>query len=240
MNIRELAEAIHTVRVNDSYWPRADQVAGVVEKLGNGSFGCAYLLPDGRVLKVGEGIDATCVWINEAAKHFQQHGQPGRCMPVVWEYETALHTEVKRQRVHKSGCGWVRMPDGSLYEMPDEFEYQEYTYSKAWWYAVMEKVDAMGEGYFDGEQMNSDDDEFICAWGRERGITNTDIAPKNWGRAADGRAVCFDPFYHEPPADTLKAMRTVHTGHTGPRSYTATPMETPHQAKPRAMDVSPA
>lgn len=212
MNIRELAQTIHAHRITHLGWPRPDEVAGVVEKLGNGSFGCAYLLPDGRVLKVGEGVDATCVWINEAAKHFAEHSRPGRAMPVVWEFDTELYPVKSTNKVLVSPGGWVRLPDGALQPIAAQWEDREHVESRAWWYAVMEKVEP-------DIAVSWHDAQYIEQWGRERGISSTDVYAKNCGRAADGRIVCFDPFYYQPPVAALTAMRTVSTGYTGYKAY---------------------
>lgn len=219
MNIRELAQAIHMHHRENYCWPSVDHVDGVVEVLGNGSFGCAYLLPDGRVLKVGEGIDATCIWINEAAKHFAMYDAPGRCMPVVWEFDTELYPAPEKLRVMVSPDGWARMPDGGLVAIEAVYEEREHITHKAWWYAVMEKVEAY-------VCLDRGDVSYIEDWGLDRGILNTDIYAKNCGKAADGRLVCFDPFYYQPPDATLRNMCTVRTGYTGPKAYKATASET--------------
>ena len=215
MNIAELAQTINAHYKSSGYWPEPDDVAGVVERLGNGSFGCAYLLPDGRVLKVAEGLDATCVWISAAAQHFAMHGYPGRSMPVVWEFSTM----VTGQSVHKRELvrheSWVRMPDGSLVKTPNEYRNVEFTYQNVWWYAVMEKVEAHCD-------VDYTEERYIREWGRDRGIVHTDVYSKNCGTAKDGRFVCFDPFYNEPEGKALESIRDSATPYSGYKDYSHT------------------
>ena len=200
MTFDELAKAVHDYEAMYHGWPLPGQIPGVVERLGAGSFGVAYLLEDGRVLKVALGLDATCSWISAAAQQCINHGRPGRAQPFVWEFRTCVREHTVRRRELARHQSWSRMPDGSILREPAEYKLAPVVYQKAWWFAVLEKVDAYCE-------VDVAEENYIVQWGRERGIISDDVYSKNCGIAEDGRFVCFDPFFNEPTDAGLSVLR---------------------------------
>lgn len=200
MTFDELAKAIRDYEAEHRCWPLPDQIPGVVERLGYGSFGVAYLLEDGRVLKVALGLDATCSWISAAAQQCINHGRPGRAQPFVWEFRTGTRLHSAQRRVLERHESWERMPDGSLIRHPMAYRPVTIEYQKAWWFAVMEKVAAYCT-------VDPIEEEYIVQWGRDRGITSDDVYSRNCGTAEDGRFVCFDPFFHDPSDAGLSVLR---------------------------------
>jgi hypothetical protein len=60
--------------------------------LGGGIMGTAYLLPDGRVLKIARKFDGTSDWIEANASEFKLKGKPLDYGPKVWHFEADYET----------------------------------------------------------------------------------------------------------------------------------------------------
>lgn len=187
-------------------WPTEVQGAHL---LGAGCYGAAYELPDGRVLKLGKGIDGTSVWISEAAKHFAATGKPMRHAPKVWAFDTIEYAEKTAKQVfitaEPSREAYVcRCISGHGYcELPSKWIRVADTTQVGWW-AVMEKVESERKraeaAYEDWGYLPAVIRHQVMRWAEDRRnqfgeYLNDDMHGGNWGRSVETRRiVVFDPF----------------------------------------------
>lgn len=165
--------------------------------LGAGCYGAAFLMQDGRVLKIGKSIDGTSRWIFDgtsrwicdAAKHMRDTGKPGDCMPEVylyglqqWDQPSARGFGKDRYYVKTLGTAWFAIMERvtvACTKWPDEIEDAFYAakhkceQAAARW-AVFHNIDA--------------------GW---------DVHSGNFGHTRKGRVVVFDPFCHSEDVSTL-------------------------------------
>lgn len=179
-----------------------DDHAGL-RKLGSGAYGTAFLLPDGRVLKLSMAMDGTALWISEAAQHFALTGHPAEFAPKVWAFDTMKFMRKKAELLGFDEDGntvprklWRY--DTTLrncYTAPVECEV---------WYAVMEFVTPADDEETEDEYLADLADQMLnhaVAWMAARsahesewGGISEDLHAGNWGYTEDGRMVMFDPF----------------------------------------------
>lgn len=181
----ELATAIHHntyVRDNSG-----------AKYLGDGCFGSAYLLPCGRVLKVGDTVDGTALWLEHAARMFTATGRAPLYAPEVYEFGT-------------TSCG------GYWCVMEFVTTAMASTRGYLWDCAAPGRMQAHLEAWGDS-----------IGLARHVGSYNyPDMHGNNWGHTKSGRSVTFDPFAGEqqhglrevPPIPPKMRHRIVR--HAGP------------------------
>lgn len=191
--------------LSDARW----QAPYGVTLLGEGYFGAAFELPDGRVLKVGASVDGTSAWISAAAQHFAKNGKPMRHAPIVWAFGESAFLKKTDRLVHihlSSGYDRIHTPhDGQWYSAPTKWIYGEPETVVGWW-AIMEKVEtAYSRDYDEDADMEYPALDWrirdeVYAWKVRAGLDcEDDMHSKNWGYTKAGRVVVFDPFYGNVP-----------------------------------------
>ena len=139
--------------------------SGILYALGSGSFGSAFQLKDGTVLKTGDVVDGTALWIMHAAKVYRDTGKPALYAPRVYAFE-----------VLESGRWWARMEWVT--------SAKQKTGLGAWGCEAPRWMQMHLREW--GDELG------LKTW--EGDYSYPDAHGGNWGYTRHGREVCFDPF----------------------------------------------